>query len=442
MSNSLAIAAVTAALYDILSHVKDQVPGADAELSDTEVTTKALDVARGQENHNQVNIFLFQTQLSAAWRNQDIPGQGRPGETATSPLALNLFYLLTAYGRQGDDLLTHRVLGRAMNLLHDQALLSPDLLARTLANHALVKGHDLNLQAERVRITQQPLTLEELSKLWGLFQAKYRISVAYQVSVVLIESTRPLKAPLPVLRRGAQDRGPLVGPSLASAFPGLSGYKLADNRPVAYLGVQAATAPVEAGLTTDLAGDWVVLSGQSLNGSELVVHLSHPLLTAPVDITAFSEADAVHVKFILPSDLQNLPAGMYTVSVERIDPDPEAVGSQRRATNVLALPIGPRLLRVSPSPWSAAAASKLLVVCSPPVLPAQRVSLLVGSQEIFADPRLAATAQPCFDLQSAGLPPGTYPLRLRVDGVESPLIDYAATPPSYIANQPMVELTP
>jgi hypothetical protein len=47
----------------------------------------------------------------------------------------------------------------------------------------------LHEQVERVRITLQPLTLEEVAKLWNVFQTPYRISVAYEVSVVLIEST-------------------------------------------------------------------------------------------------------------------------------------------------------------------------------------------------------------------------------------------------------------
>ncbi len=51
-----------------------------------------------------------------------------------------------------------------------------------------------------MRITLQPLSVEEISKLWTAFQTQFRTSVSYQVSVVLIESQRPAKTPLPVLR--------------------------------------------------------------------------------------------------------------------------------------------------------------------------------------------------------------------------------------------------
>jgi hypothetical protein len=41
-----------------------------------------------------------------------------------------------------------------------------------------------------VRVTLQPLSLEEMSRLWSTFQTQYRLSVAYEVSVVLIDSAR------------------------------------------------------------------------------------------------------------------------------------------------------------------------------------------------------------------------------------------------------------
>ena len=45
----------------------------------------------------------------------------------------------------------------------------------------LLRDSDLQDQVERVRITAQPLSLEEMSKLWMTFQTQYRISAAYEV---------------------------------------------------------------------------------------------------------------------------------------------------------------------------------------------------------------------------------------------------------------------
>src|SRR5690606_8349061 len=77
-------------------------------------------------------------------------------------------------------------------------------------------------QVEWLKITPMFLGAEELSKLWTAMQARYRPSMAYQVSVVLIESDQSARAPLPVLRRGADDRGPgaLGGPGPPPAAAG------------------------------------------------------------------------------------------------------------------------------------------------------------------------------------------------------------------------------
>src|SRR5690606_16023724 len=68
---------------------------------------------------------------------------------------------------------------------------------------------------EQIKFTPLTLSLEELSKLWSVFfQAPYALSVAYQGTVVLIESEESPHSPLPVLRRGEEDRGVqlLLGP--------------------------------------------------------------------------------------------------------------------------------------------------------------------------------------------------------------------------------------
>lgn len=177
MSNSLAIAAVTATLRNLLDR------GLNVSVPGTKVTTRPLDKARAHDLGNQVNLFLYQTLPNAAWRNIDLPRTDPATTTGHPALALNLYYLLSAYGQNEDDPepFSHRLLGEAMRLLHDHPVLDPQAIKEALA------GNDLHAQAERVRITLQPLSLEEMSKLWSAFQTQYRVSVAYEVSVVLIE---------------------------------------------------------------------------------------------------------------------------------------------------------------------------------------------------------------------------------------------------------------
>ena len=178
MSNALAIAAVTTALRNLL----DQ--GLNAEVPGTKVTTRPPDKARDNFTGNQVNLFLYQALPNAAWRNLD-PRQARSERPGQPPLALNLCYLLSAYGQNDDDPdpASHRLLGEAMRILHEHPVLEP----REIGDGSL--GIDEHEHAERVRIALRPLSVEEMSKLWTIFQTPYRLSVAYEVSVVLIENT-------------------------------------------------------------------------------------------------------------------------------------------------------------------------------------------------------------------------------------------------------------
>src|SRR5207244_11359778 len=108
-----------------------------------------------------INIFLYQTTIDAAWRNMDMPRQIKPGEKGVPPLALNLFYLITAYAKNTGppelpDLISHRLLGRAMRALHDHPVLSGNEIKTALS------ASDLSEQIEHVRITQQPISLDEM----------------------------------------------------------------------------------------------------------------------------------------------------------------------------------------------------------------------------------------------------------------------------------------
>ena len=192
---------------------------ADPDLTDTTVTILPLDKARGNNNANQLNLFLYQVQPNAAWRNQNIPSQVAPGETGNPPLALTLHYLLTAFGRDNDTTLPfgHQLLGRAMSIFYDHAVLGPDEIRAATA--ASLPGSDLDRQVERVRITLQPMSLDEISKLWSGLVTQYRLSVGYEVSVALIDSTLPKRTPLPVLTRGAGDKGVIVAGEPDAAVP-------------------------------------------------------------------------------------------------------------------------------------------------------------------------------------------------------------------------------
>lgn len=249
MSNVLAIAATTCTLRNLLL---SSVPSLDTDLSDLEVTLQPPDVARKGVTKAQLNLFLYQVVCNAAWSNLDTPGRVRPGETAQPPLALNLHYLITAFGRgdSDNDAVSHRVLAAAMSTLHDRAVLDGTDIQNALPNN------DLASQIERVRLTPLPQSVDELSKLWTAFQTNYRVSAAYEAAVVLIDSQAAARAPLPVLKRGAQDQGVIA---VTSAGPVLDQLTLPHAQSAARL------------------GDDLVLSGRQLTTQNALLLLSSPL---------------------------------------------------------------------------------------------------------------------------------------------------------------------
>lgn len=150
MSNALAIAAVTATLQRLLIQGIPDLPNQN-------VIAKPPDRAFGGGNAaiDQINLFLYQILPNASWRNRDVPSQLKSGETGQPPLALNLHYLISASGKGDDEILSHQWLGKAMRVLHDQAVLSREDIRLALSDN------DLHEQIERVRITPLSLSIEQ-----------------------------------------------------------------------------------------------------------------------------------------------------------------------------------------------------------------------------------------------------------------------------------------
>jgi len=389
MSNALAIAAATATLRNLLIQ----------KLGISDVTARALDKARDNISGDQVNLFLYQTTVDPAWRNMDMPRQTKPGESGQPPLPLALYYLLTAYSDDTDDVKSQILLGRAMSVLHDHPLLDKTEIEN--ASSGVLATSDLHEQLERVRITHEPLPLEELSKLWTAFQTNYRTSAAYQVSVVLIESTRPAKAPLPVLTRGKDDTGVASQPDVTAPippFPMLLGIGL------------------PAGQTSARLGDLLTLTGNHLDGAPVTVRLSNPHLAAPSPVT-INDQTATAIEIQLDDTPVAWVAGLYTVAVEI------GTGADLQTTNELPLTIAPRITSVPPPldvQRQADQSAAITLKTSPQVLKQQRASLLLGDREIPAEPHPASTDTLTFAVKKAPL--GTHFLRLRINGVDSLLI--------------------
>ncbi len=196
MANHFGIATVTATLQQLLDRtVSVDVPGASATMiSPDGPATGAPDPG--------VNVFLYQITPNGAWRNEDLPTRTSSGAPAGRPrTAIDLHYLLTFYGDDA-DFEPQRVLASAIRVLHARPVLSRAQIEGAMTAFPVLAQSDLAADVERVKLTQLPLNLEELSKLWSVFfQTTYRLSVAYRGTALLLEADDPGAAALPVLQR-------------------------------------------------------------------------------------------------------------------------------------------------------------------------------------------------------------------------------------------------
>ena len=125
-----------------------------------------------------LTLFLFDVAEDPSARNRPRIREAVPPNSITirkPPLALMLRYLLTPWS--GDRFTDHRILGRVMQTLYDGAIISGTQLAGGLA------GSD-----QALKITPASLTLDERSRVWFSVQKPYRLSVAYEVRVVNLDS--------------------------------------------------------------------------------------------------------------------------------------------------------------------------------------------------------------------------------------------------------------
>lgn len=425
MAGPFALAAVTAVLKDLLNDGM-----ADHDLSPVgNVLVTALPPDRipvtAADERSQINVFLYQAAPNAALRNLALPSRGSDGARLSNPpLALDLRYLVSAYGKE--ELHADALLGFAMQVLHENPVLTGAMINATLKPNlppgvtlppglSMLSTSDLGDQIEAIKIVPAPLDTEEMARLWSAMQAKYRPTAVYLVSVVLIEADRAAKAPLPVLQQGDTGRGPTSRSDLFAPFPTIVSIALPDGRSEALLGDKVVVAG------HDLAGETGQPAAVQLVAvlSNLRTGIEHRITVAPADRTAAS------VEFLLPNQPSGLPAGVYTLALEVA---PLADPADARTTNLVALPVAPQITsglgnvaRVNVDPNTQLGDATLAIGCAPEVLPGQKASLVLGTRSIPAEPHPAATATLTFKAQDFAA--GEYRVRLRIDGIESLLVD-------------------
>jgi hypothetical protein len=200
MSSALSVAAMTAVLKDLLDNrlIEQNIA---SSVGDVAVTARPPDrITVGADESNQLNVFMYRITPNTGWRQLPTIGDKETDRPPSAPpLALDLHYLLTAYGQQ--DFVTEILLGCAVQLLHETQVLSRETIQSSLSASSATSGgvagplrqslanSGLVDQVDRISICPEFLSTDETSKLWSALQARYRPSVTYRVSHVMIEAS-------------------------------------------------------------------------------------------------------------------------------------------------------------------------------------------------------------------------------------------------------------
>ncbi len=418
MSSALALAGVTAVLRDLLNDglVNQNVSGVvGSTVTVTALPPDRVAASDGTEA-TQLNLFLRQVTPNAGWRNEGLPSRDGSGRNRLSnpPLALNLHYLISAYGAA--DLHAEILLGYAMQLLHENPVITREAIrialqpppdgAATLppALRALAES-GLQDQVEQLRITPEYLNSEDMSKFWTAAQARYRPSSAYEVSVVLIQATDLTRTSLPVLSRQG-----VVRPDLLPAVPTIDAVVPDALQPVAQLGT-----------TIDL-------KGHHLDGTGREVILTNDRLEIEDSLPALPGGGETLMRFSIPiARAADFPVGVYRVGARVLRPGE----STARETNRFALTLAPQ---ISGLPMTvtrdAGGTASFTIGFSPALRAGQTASLVLGQQEIAPQPFVPPVTSLNFVIPNA--PVANHLARLRIDGIDSPIINRAARPPTFL----------
>lgn len=187
------IAAITALLKRLLNN---EIIRQFAQVPIGDVTITALPPDRiplGAEERAQLNLSLYRVTPNSARQYVGGSAQHEAGP-AHLPLALDLHYLLAAYGEK--ELQTEALLGCAAQLFHEHFVLTPEMM-RSLGTTAQNGGNPDPLlemlpastfltQMQPVKITPEFLNIDDLSKIWSSLQAHARPALTYRVSMVLL----------------------------------------------------------------------------------------------------------------------------------------------------------------------------------------------------------------------------------------------------------------
>ncbi|CAG1769959.1 hypothetical protein BAC2_00710 [uncultured bacterium] len=173
MSRFTAIRAASMALKALLErHITDT---ADPHVGGVEISLSSPRELRSDTPTTAVSLWLYQVERNAELLNQ--PRRRTESDTELHrPFPLNLLYLVTPLAQQ--TLREHALMGRILQVFHSSPIVDP---------RSLLDPADL-AELFALRISFQPLSLEELTRVWDALKEPYQLSASYLIQLVQIDS--------------------------------------------------------------------------------------------------------------------------------------------------------------------------------------------------------------------------------------------------------------
>ncbi len=407
MSTALGIAAVTATLRDLLNNgLLDQSTTGDVSVT-VLPPDRVWSSAPAATKANGLNLFLYHVSTNPGYRNHLMPSRDSDGNRTTNPpLALDLYYMLTAYGVE--DFNAEILLGYGMQILHETSVLTRKHIEAALGNTGVdvtgsdlpdnvsqLRTSDLANQFESIKLSPYNCSVDEAYKLWSAFQSPYRPSAYYMATVLLIESKRPTRSSLPVQERVVVTV-PLLHPSIIAVEPLIVPFSATPTLTLKGSGLKEIGASAQVG---DLAAP--ISAGAS--DSKMEVTLPSGVLAGPNQVRVVHRALMPDGTF-RTSESSNSAPFLYAPRIRPKGPglDVTAVLSAPPIKGTITVKIDPKVGKDQ----------KVTLLLNPVGATSQTLSFAAST-------RLADTDTVAFPVSDFVL--GDYLIRVEVDGAQSPL---------------------
>lgn len=323
-----------------------------------------------------LNLYLYHAMEATHYRNAPPPGTG-PSPISRNPLALCLYYILTAHHQINDEFdaeIQQLLFGLAMKTFHDHPVIGDELEISPDGGPAQpVMDPDLAGRGNMLNVALRPLTAEEAMGFWEADDtATTRLAAYYEVRPVFIDAE-----PMTGASGLVFDPGLYLSVGLAPRIDSSSA--LVAFEPAAASGllpVARVMSPARATFATGLPVgpvNRITLTGNRLNGgggdleARILLRAAHwqaqvpPIRSVRLDPALNPawqvELGAMSARFdmqaVLATDTGNLDVvpGFYTVSieVERFRETPAGTTvSTLSESNRTVVSLGPRILSSDP----------------------------------------------------------------------------------------------